>query len=71
MQSHKMSLIEQVCNVGSGFIVALVVWSWFIVPVFDMQVSMTDNLTITSIFTIVSIIRGYLWRRLFNKWSKK
>ena len=40
-----------------------------IVPVWDLDGSMTDNLAITGTFTAVSVVRGYLWRRLFNKYN--
>lgn len=65
-QSHLASLVEQILNVSSGFLIALLVWIFLIVPVFDIEVTMLDNLTITAIFTITSIIRGYCVRRLFN-----
>ena len=62
MQTKRHSLLEQVPNVGSGFI--LIRW-W------DIHTSFGENLQITSVFTIVSIIRGYVWRRLFNKLTVK
>lgn len=65
-QSHWESFLESSLNVGSGFILALLVWKFIIVPVWDFEVSATDNLTITGVFTVVSILRGYVWRRVFN-----
>lgn len=67
MQSRKQSLIEQLLNVGSGFLVSLLLWSYVIVPVWSIEVSTQDNLAITLTFTVVSVARGYMWRRLFNK----
>jgi hypothetical protein len=66
MQRKAISLLEQVCNVGSGFFTALLVWIYIVKPLFHIEVSMTQNLEITTIFTVVSIIRGYIWRRIFN-----
>lgn len=66
MQSRTASLIEQILNVGSGFVISLIVWMYVVVPIWGFDVSMTENLTITIIFTVVSIIRGYMWRRWFN-----
>lgn len=66
MQSRRDSLIESCLNVGSGFLVALVVWKLVVVPVWEFEVTMADNLAVTGLFTVVSVIRGYVWRRIFN-----
>lgn len=71
MQSRLSSFIEQLLNVGTGFIVSLLFWTFVVVPVWDLNVNHTENLQITFCFTILSVVRGYVWRRLFNKWSKK
>ena len=65
-QSCMESLIEQVCNVGSGFLLSLVVWVVVIKPVFDIETAFVENLWITLIFTGMSVVRGWLWRRWFN-----
>lgn len=68
MQTKISSMLEQVANVGSGFLLALVMWEYVIRPAIYMGVITIDSsLTITLIFTIVSLVRGYVWRRLFNK----
>ena len=65
MQTKKMSLIETVLSVLIGYIVALL--SQIVTfPLFDIEVSLTDNLLIGLLFTVISIIRGYYVRRLFN-----
>jgi hypothetical protein len=65
-QTRLESFIEQCLNVASGFIISLMVWTFFIVPVWHLDVNMHQNLVITMIFTVVSIVRGYFWRRFFN-----
>lgn len=68
MQTKTQSLIEQTCNIGSGFLLATGVWHYAVRPLIQHDVLSIDNtLTITLIFTITSFIRGYIWRRLFNK----
>ena len=67
MQSKKHSMLEACLNVASGFIVSLLLWIYVVVPVWDVKVTMLDNLSVTLIFTAASIIRSYLWRRYFNK----
>lgn len=66
-QSKLISLIEQTLNVLSGFLLSLIVWYIIIIPVFNIDTNFGENFLIVCIFTTVSIIRGYLWRRLFNK----
>ena len=68
MQSKKMSLIETLSSVAIGYIISLAA-QMIIFPIFDIEVSLTDNLLIGLFFTVVSIIRGYYVRRFFN-WIK-
>lgn len=68
MQTKKMSLIETLSSVTIGYIIALAS-QLIIFPVFNIEVSLTDNLLIGLFFTVVSIIRGYYVRRFFN-WIK-
>ena len=65
-QSKLVSGIETVLNQVSGFILSLVVWQWVVAPLFGYEVTLLDNLGLTSIFTIVSMLRSYAWRRFFN-----
>ena len=68
MQTKKMSLIETLSSVAIGYVISLVA-QMIIFPVFGIEVSLTDNLLIGLFFTVVSIIRGYYVRRLFE-WIK-
>lgn len=75
-QTKLESLFEKLCSVASGFVMALAIWEYVIRPLVHSGVLSVDNsLTITLIFTVVSIIRGYFWRRFFNaglhKWFKR
>ena len=60
-----MSFAESVANVLVGFVLA-VATQFVIFPMFGMTVSIGDNLIIGSIFTLVSLARSYLLRRLFE-----
>lgn len=64
-QSRRMSMVEQVFNVGSGLALALVVGQ-IVYPLYGYSVTLGDNLALSAIFTVVSIARGYVWRRIFN-----
>ena len=65
-QSRLASLVESSLNVGTGYIVSLCTWSFFVAPLYGLKTSMGQNAEIAMIFTIISVIRSYLWRRFFN-----
>jgi hypothetical protein len=66
-QTKLESLFEKLCSTGSGFLIALATWEYVIRPlVNDGVLSVEHSFTITLIFTVISIIRGYFWRRFFN-----
>lgn len=65
MQSKKMSFVETCASTAIGYLVALAT-QLAVFPLFGLSVSLTDNLWIGAIFTVVSIARGYAVRRLFN-----
>jgi len=66
MQTKKLSLIESVINTAAGFILSLLL-QLFIYPIMNIPVTFSQNIIITIAFTILSIIRGYIIRRVFNK----
>lgn len=65
-QTKLESFIESSINIGSGFIISLLLWIFIISPLWDIEVTIFDNFKITGIFTVVSVIRSYYWRRFFN-----
>lgn len=60
-----MSLVEAITNVVVGFILA-VLTQIAVFPLFGLQVSVAKNMMIGAIFTLVSILRSYTLRRLFE-----
>lgn len=64
-QSRKASFLEVCLNTASGFIVSLIAWryvcEWYSIPM-----PIERNLEITGFFTVLSIARSYIWRRLMN-----
>ena len=66
-QTRLVSLIESLCNVTSGWLLSLMVWQYAVAPLFGYEVTLSTNIALTSIFTGVSIGRGYLWRRFFAR----
>jgi len=64
-QSRRMSLVEAVANVAVGYGVA-VATQVLVFPLFGMTPSLGDNLAIGAIFTVVSLVRSYCLRRVFE-----
>ncbi|MBX3516021.1 MAG: hypothetical protein KF815_03670 [Rhodospirillales bacterium] len=60
-----MSLIEAIANVAVGYGLA-VLTQILVLPIFGLQVSLTDNLAIGLAFTGISLARSYVLRRLFE-----
>lgn len=64
-QSRVMSFVESVANVIVAYGVA-VVTQILIFPVFGLYTTLSQNLKIGALFTIVSICRSFALRRLFE-----
>ena len=64
-QSRLMSLIEAVANVIVGYSVA-VVTQILIFPVFGLHTTLAQNLKMGAVFTVVSIVRSFSLRRVFE-----
>lgn len=65
-QEKKHSLIEAIAGTIIGLLTSFII-QLVIYPVLGIPVSIGQNIIITAVFFIVSICRGYLVRRLFNK----
>jgi len=65
-QTLTMSLIEAAANVVVGYVLAIatqiVVFPWF-----GIEAAIGEHLAIGLVFLAVSLIRGYLLRRLFER----
>lgn len=68
IQKKSHSLIESLINVLIGYFIALAA-QLIIFPRYGIHISMSDNLMIGALFTIVSIARSYVLRRLFNRFT--
>jgi len=65
MQTKRRSFIEAVTNVLIGYLVA-VISNLIVLPLFGYQVSLFDGFAIGVVFTVISLIRSYVIRRVFN-----
>lgn len=66
MQTKKYSLIESITNTFAGFIISFII-QLAIYPIMGIPVKFSQNIIITIVFTVASILRGYFIRRIFNK----
>jgi hypothetical protein len=66
MQTKTASAIESTCNVASGFVLAGAV-TYFVLPSWTPPYSWFEVFQITGLYASISFVRGYLWRRVFNK----
>ncbi len=65
MQTRKESITEVVLNTATGYILALVAWR-VLVRVYGIESDFKQSMEITAVFTVLSVIRGYVFRRVFN-----
>ena len=65
MQSKRESMFEAVMGVFIGFVVAMGT-QIAIFPYFGINITIVENLKMSLIFTVISIVRGYFVRRWFN-----
>jgi len=64
-QSKRHSLVETLVSTGTGYLVSLV-----ILHVVHPSESLVRDAGIVTIFTVASVLRGYIIRRIFNKGTK-
>ena len=62
------SFIESFIDVGSGFILAILI-QLYIFPFFGLYPTIIDSIGIALLFTGVSITRSWLWRMAFKKYE--
>jgi membrane protein implicated in regulation of membrane protease activity len=76
VQTKKRSLLEVCCNVGTGILTAYLAWQYIVIPWakicrLDLNCLIGFHVVLINlVFTVVSVVRGYLWRRIFNRLDK-
>lgn len=65
MQTKLHSLIESIINIAIGFGISFLSQK-IVFPIYGISVDTKTNLKIGACFTVISIIRSYALRRLFN-----
>lgn len=65
-QSKNKSLIETLTQTFTGLVLSFII-QIIIYPLMGIPVTIGQNIIITIVFVIASVIRGYVVRRLFNR----
>lgn len=68
-QTRRMSLVESIANTSAGFLVSLVL-QITLFSIMGIETTTTQNLLMSGMFTVASLVRGYLMRRLFLYWEE-
>ena len=66
MQSHRASLMEAAANVLAGLVLSFLL-QLVLFGAMGIIASIGRNLLITAAFSILSLARSYILRRLFNR----
>ena len=61
-----MSMVEAVANVVIGYAIA-VATQVVVFPIFDIHITLADDLAIGLVFAVVSLARGFMLRRVFER----
>lgn len=69
-QSRIASFVESSVNILIGFWINFFANLW-ILPLFGFHVTMSQNFQIGAIYTVISIIRSYVIRRVSNQYHLK
>ena len=69
MQSKRESMIETLTSVFVGWLIGVIL-NLTILPLFDYNITVVDSLWVSLIFTVISVVRGYVIRRAFNSKEK-
>jgi hypothetical protein len=64
-QTRAQSLLEVTLSTALGYVVALLT-QLAVLPLFGIVSSFSENALIALVFTVVSVIRSYIFRRVFN-----
>ncbi len=64
-QPKKHSAFEAIINIFIGYWIGFLA-QIIVFPFYDIKISFMQNITMSIIFTIISLIRSYAIRRIFN-----
>lgn len=66
MQTKRMSMLEAITNTLVGFVMSILL-QLLMTSALSIQMSLDQNIIMSLVFTVASVARGYLVRRMFLK----
>jgi hypothetical protein len=60
-----MSLVEAVTNIAVGYCLAILT-QIVVFPLFGLHATLSENVLIGGIFTLISLVRSFILRRAFE-----
>lgn len=69
-QSRTQSALETTLNIGSGYLLAMATQA-VLYPLYGIHTSVSQDAGIAAVFTVVSLVRSYVWRRIFNRLGQR
>lgn len=71
MQSVRHSVYEVLVSTAAAFAISALLQHFVVNSVWHLHSSPADSIGITVFFTIVSLVRSFIFRRIFNKLGSK
>jgi ABC-type long-subunit fatty acid transport system fused permease/ATPase subunit len=65
--TNRQHFLHRTLDVGSGFILALCVQT-LVFPLFGIDLIVLEQLQIALIFTVIGILRSYIWSKYIFKY---
>jgi hypothetical protein len=65
-QNRKHSLIESIVQTCVGLVISVII-QIYLYSFLNIPVTFSQNILITAVFFVASIVRGYLVRRIFAR----
>ena len=66
MQLKRHSLLESATNIVVGYTINMLA-NFVIFPLWGWHITLKQNIEIGVIYTVISLLRSYCLRRIFNK----
>jgi len=71
MQTKFVSAIEAAANTTIGYVISVAIGQLIVYPLFQIPITLSQNMAVTAIFVAASLMRSYGFRRLFSRWLNK
>tara|TARA_B100001029_G_C14730963_1_gene270322 strand:+ start:303 stop:581 length:279 start_codon:yes stop_codon:yes gene_type:complete len=63
-------LIHRTLDIGSGFLLSILI-QYIVFPFFDIYIDVSEMIHLALIFTVIGILRSYLWSKYIFKYKSE